>query len=316
MELPQEATNQLTACLSHWNLSDIDEINNQKLLSISSATNLHAAFDEMVKNKVLCVPVHDEKWQWLGLLDMKDFVFYLLNLFGMYKSEKKSQETTAATVAYESCDLVNFSRKNEFVPIADHTPMLEVIAQLCLRGLYRMPVIKNDKPEEVVAMISQMGVLQFLLKKKDELGRHVRKSVADLRVGGIGKTAPLVSAKPTTTLLVVYQLLYQNSIHGCAIVDDDGLLIGNISVTDLQYNINDNLGYLALPVSDFLKEMPRKKPVTCHKEDSLIDIVKKMAEDEVHRVYVTDDKGVAISVITATDVLESILALTVGETAW
>jgi CBS domain-containing protein len=66
-----------------------------------------------------------------------------------------------------------------------------------------------------------------------------------------------------------------------------------------------------LNVLDFLKELGHKEDhlVVCSPKDTLRTIIKKFAQHGMHQIYIVDDKGHPISVVTLKDILSVVMSL-------
>jgi len=142
--------------------------------------------------------------------------------------------------------------------------------------------------------------------------------------------------------LTAFSMMQQQGLSGLAVVDPaTGKLCGNLSVSDLRGITADRYGALALPVAVFLlfthpslststgldwenvllgkypteaeglgSWLVEKKGVplvACREGTPLKDVVVMMVEERKHRVYVVNDEGVAVGVITPTDILKLVL---------
>jgi len=93
------------------------------------------------------------------------------------------------------------------------------------------------------------------------------------------------------------------------VVDSEGILIGNISVSDIKFSVGDNIHLLSYPVKEFLTINPRRDLVTCLGSETFNQVLEKLANSGVHRVYVVDWEGKGIGVVTCTDIIDTILSL-------
>ena len=92
-------------------------------------------------------------------------------------------------------------------------------------------------------------------------------------------------------------------------MDDNGVLKANISVSSLKgISPQDFKKTMQLPVKDFL-EMGQnlvKSPVVCQYGEVLSSVIKKIGSNHVHRIYVVDNEGKPIGVISTTDIMKII----------
>src|SRR5689334_7834606 len=69
--------------LEETSIRDIPQIHDQNLIQIDASSSLKEAFESLTANKITAAPVFDSKEnQYVGIVDMKDYVAYILWLFG------------------------------------------------------------------------------------------------------------------------------------------------------------------------------------------------------------------------------------------
>jgi len=320
----QPQSHHLFRFLNETSIKDIPQINNQKTVVFSTTADLNQCFEALVTNHILSAPVVDETTkEFVGLLDMKDFVAYILYLFSgkghpvhcnKESCEKNKSSEGSLDLAVVGGDLVDYSRRNPFIPIPDDSCLGHAMKEIANRELYRMPVVSKHN-NELVGMLSQSTIVQYLVQNKEKLTDVVKQSIQELQVGAIGTTKKVIQVSEDTILLKVFEIIWENKVHGCPVVSKaTGQIIGSISVTDLQYCISTNLQYLSFPVSSLLKdfESVRKQLVTCNMNSSLLEVMEKLVEEKVHRIYVVDGQKV-IGIITMIDIIDTLLLLSRGQ---
>jgi len=233
----------------------------------------------------------------IGFLDMKDFVTYILSLFGQDSKPPRN-------LAVNSEQIVDLSHANPFSPIKDDATMEDVIRKICSNNLHRLPVVSKDDINNVVGIVSQSLIIKWLFSKQEQLSPLFKCTVQDLNLGLFNERRPLIQALDTDELINVFQLVHDNNVHGCAVVDNKGKLVGNIAVSDLQYAISGNIRLLALPVRSLLDTSERKAPLVCSSQSTLSDIVSMMIESNVYRIYLVDVDRSPRGIITYTDILD------------
>jgi CBS domain-containing protein len=107
---------------------------------------------------------------------------------------------------------------------------------------------------------------------------------------------------------------------GCAVLDGEGRVVANLSVSDLrvcQFHLLNSKGTSHLSfhqsmketVEKFLSDMKKfaKVPICCKEKDSFESVVHSMFQNHIHRVYVVDSNNKPIGVISTTDVMKQLL---------
>jgi CBS domain-containing protein len=155
---------------------------------------------------------------------------------------------------------------------------------------------------------------------------------SQLLVKGIMATKP-ITVSPTTSPRELARILVDHSISGVPVVDDQGLVVGVVSKTNLlEWCVRGGLGFgasdllisLAIGgqgsrleaidlgvVADFMST----KLVIAHPNELVIDVARRMAMHQVHRVIVVDERAQLCGVLTSMDVLRVFQCLVQHEAA-
>lgn len=200
------------------------------------------------------------------------------------------------------------------------------------RAIHRLAVF--NACGNVYKMISQSDVLRFILHYG--IGGLQDTMEKDLETLGMAERRGLVTVPENLIVVECFAHMIRQDVSGVAVVDGTGMLLGNLSASDLRCILPEHFGVLAMPVVEFLallypesemlegnarvdkgsgthpffdwskansgtKSMPL---VTCSKKSSLKEVMQLMSENHVHRVYLVDGSGKPLSVITVTDVLQ------------
>ncbi|KAL4179819.1 hypothetical protein AMTRI_Chr13g121990 [Amborella trichopoda] len=175
-------------------------------------------------------------------------------------------------------------------------------------------------------MLSQMDVLSFLREHDSEL-----EKITSLSVGELGAIQQNVFAVPKhMAVREVLRWMRSSSLSAVPViedpVEDHKLIMGKgkklvetFSATDLRGCPSSSLKqWLSLPVIDFMNKVsigtrtePVKTPrplITCGMGSSLGEVMGKAVDHHVHRVWVVDDNGLLLGLVTLTDILRVIRA--------
>ncbi len=92
--------------------------------------------------------------------------------------------------------------------------------------------------------------------------------------------------------------MLDHKVSGVAVVDDAGVLEGNISVSDLRGLEATDLGSLLLPVSRFLKERVKQEvPVMCSAKTTFGTVLHRLVHHSLHRLWCTVSPIVRVSCV-------------------
>lgn len=192
------------------------------------------------------------------------------------------------------------------------------------RFIHRMAILDDD--DRICDVVSVSDVMAFLLRHVRELGALAYMQVRDLRLGLEKEVFTIKANEPS---IKAFAGMYERGYSSAAVLSSiTGIMIGNISMSDLRCLDLGQFGRLALPVSDFIlytesvrssvqdvartrirdskgrKFLRRPRLVTCTAAATFEEVLKLLVHNSVHRVYVMDDLSLPIGVITPTDILQ------------
>jgi CBS domain-containing protein len=186
-----------------------------------------------------------------------------------------------------------------------------------------------DETEEVIGITTQSMCVSILRQNMTKLG-----SIRDLRVAEFlhKLSGPLITVKDSERAIDAFNRMVEQNVSGLAIVNDEGVLQGSISIRDLRgLGIGgERFSRLFLPVKQYknlvIKEFPKQAPETHYAPDdvpktalyvNLTDtfqtVIEKMNDGNIHRLFVVSDtssksgKPKATHVIAQKDVLSCVL---------
>lgn len=188
--------------------------------------------------------------------------------------------------------------------------LLDVTRRMTEKHLHRLSIMQG---EELFSVITQLDLVKFIHSQKSLLKESDKITVGEL---GLDKNKnKLHVVDRTMVALEAFLMMHENHIHGVPIVDDKGVLVGNISQSDLSLTLFDATEFvnLYLPIWNYIEKVKKssektpKSVVSCSKESSLMSVLEVFAEKGIHRLFVVDDDTKPVSVITLTDVLRVIV---------
>jgi len=145
----------------------------------------------------------------------------------------------------------------------------------------------------------------------------------------IGKKE-VITILNTETAYKSFKLMIEKGVNGLAVVNRDGELVGNISISDIKL-IGWNADYwnlLGFSIKDYLQQIcnhpesvirdynfwtidhPQHVALSCKMYDKLSTAIRMMCFFKVHRVYIVSDDKKPIGVIAMHDVLRELVPST------
>ncbi|MBE9516893.1 MAG: CBS domain-containing protein [Proteobacteria bacterium] len=126
-------------------------------------------------------------------------------------------------------------------------PVREVAAIMCFNKISGMPVV--DDGQHIVGIISEKDILHAMYPDMNEIvdqGRPDFESmereyndVINLKVADVMKS-PVITARPDDPVLRAVSIMCVNKIRRIPVADDDGRLVGIISMGDVHKAIFQN----------------------------------------------------------------------------
>ena len=187
---------------------------------------------------------------------------------------------------------------------------------------------------EYLAVVSQLDVIDAMVRDADALGAFVRlKSMSDLGfVSTVMSETQVVCVTETLPTAAAFAVANNCEVSATPVLDASRrFLLGSVSVSDARaFRSAEDLRWLNEPVGSFLKrkvwpsmtpsmmptpppseandEAPTRAPfpsaVTVSPRASLLEAMRSMSRNRVHRVYVCDSpRAPPRGVCTATDVM-------------
>ncbi len=195
---------------------------------------------------------------------------------------------------------------------------------------------------QITDVVSQTDILRLLASKMDVLAvkdQGMSASITDF--GMVDGVATVTADTPTLSVLA---RMHKEKLSGVGIIGQPGgKLLANLSASDLRGLNIEKFGALALPVGTFLLMMhPKKKGGTvnvnvtyedalldqfpdaikerrwddalaglpllrCTPETTLQEAIELLVQHGKHRLYVCNETGHAVGVVTPTDILRAVV---------
>ncbi|CAG8645746.1 5465_t:CDS:2 [Funneliformis caledonium] len=302
----------LTTETHDWTLiKAIELVANQKVIIIDGETAIEEACDILIKNNISSAPVYDNKTKtYVGMFDWADVMTYLLIVLKK-KDILEQQQKSDEELTSEFNDLLklaiqcqpvpvklasDLSNKNPFYSVYPETSLLQVV-ELFGSGTHRVVVVDADG--------NMKGILS-------------QSRIEDLDIG----RSTVISAQADSFVLEALTMMNKNSLSSIAIVNDDGVLLGNISMTDVKYILRSYSHSLMwrtckqfvnnVRIRQGLEDGKDRFPVFDVRLTSTLGYtIAKLVATKAHRVWVVDDRMQAIGLVSLTDVL-GIIARSAG----
>jgi CBS domain-containing protein len=166
--------------------------------------------------------------------------------------------------------------------------------------------LTKEKPEmDVDGLFTLHDVVRFLVQNSILMRQEpdFHKSLYEL---GLGQSPPKI-VKHSIIAADAFKQIGKNCCMGLAVVDDNGVLIGNISATDLKGVTRNNCPILNSSVQEFITRDQKRgwweRPISIDLNDSLYHTIHQFVSLGIHRMYVVDDQQRPIGEVSLRDVM-------------
>jgi CBS domain-containing protein len=214
----------------------------------------------------------------------------------------------------------DYSKMNDCYPLlSESSTFKDVMKALSQPGVHRVPMTGKAKfRQEILGQkekrplerfFTQSDLLRFVASNLDSFGDIVDKSVGD-RLG----SRPVFCVSEGVKVIEAFRELVSRKVTALGVVDDKGLLIGNISVRDMRYVVKQTPGAeLVAPLDEFYTQVRKANPeipkdvIACKEDETVKSVIVKLDSNHIHRIYIIDDEQKPVGVISLGDIFQYLL---------
>lgn len=289
---------------------------------------LSQALETLGMAGILSAPVRKDN-EIIGMVDLGDIVAEVLHTLRKRaradQVERLFEKTTMEDILFgnESLDIPKNASK--WSPL-NHNDTLGTALRLMGTGTHRIPILSSSK---LNGILSQSDICRVIAEFPHLLeGTYTTSSgqtvnLRQLPVGeipAVKKTAQIVKIKSSCPTWLALETLNSQRVSALAVVDDPlsrtPKIVGSFSVNHIKALSLDTFHYLLLPVEKYLSLItpdPSEWVNRCGVDYPLIEIIKKLATSSIsggsHRVWLTDEDGTLLGLLSLTDLLHFLFTL-------
>jgi len=195
--------------------------------------------------------------------------------------------------------ILNQSERNPLVPVNEFCT-LQTIVPLLTKGVHRVPTFNDNK--SLVGVLSQSDFILLLAANRSDpqMSTILQKTVQEL-----GYKQSLLTAGCRTLVYDILSEMKNQKIAAVPLVNEKAELVGCFSASDLKLLNLKEWPHLFQDVNSFLRERHPEslRPVSVTNNGTFGEVLEKMEQHKIHRVFVIDDTQKPIGIITMTNVL-------------
>lgn len=280
-----------------------------RLIVLDTSLLVKKSLNILLQNNIVSAPLWNNKTsRFAGLLTSSDFINVIQYYFQFpEKFDLVDQLTLNGLRDIEKAIGVD---QIETASIHPFKSLYEACVKMIDSKARRIPLIDEDEKthrEIVVSVLTQYRILKFVALNCKET-KMLLKPIKNLQ--GLGTIKDIATCTMDTPVIDVIHLLTQKSVSSVPIVDEQGKLINVYEAVDVLGLVKGGVyNDLVLSVGDALLRRPEdfEGVHTCTLNDRLSTIMDTIRKSRLHRLFVVDDEGKLVSVITLSDILNYIL---------
>lgn len=266
-----------------------------------------------------CPVLQKTKNKWYGFLDVANIVKFIVQHF---EENTLSEHTNIMALLEETENFkglqVNDLMKNPMGILTPYHPtyvgysLFNAFEVMARSNLHRLAVVDHNRA--LVSVITQSQMVEFIYRNISLLGAKRSKCIKDMPYN----LHEVYSVKPNDIALRAFSLMSEKNVSGVAVLDDNGLILDQISMRDLKAMMPDGRLFWRLykSVTEFLSNVKhshtdpqagaRPRDVICvTPNDTLETVLGLLVMNRIHRVYIVESltNKKPLGLITLRDVM-------------
>lgn len=280
-----------------------------RLIVFDTSLLVKRALNVLLQNSIVSAPLWNSKIsKFAGLLTASDF----LNIVHYAANNPDQSVNLSETLTLDGLANIGSMSGSSALDTCSIHPfrsLYDACVEMIKSSARRIPLIDRDEEtqrEIVVSVLTQYRILKFVSMNC----RETRFLLQPLRELNIGTSSNLCHARLNTSIGEVINLLIEHQISSVPILDDDNKLINVYEAVDLLSLIKGGVyADPSLSVGEaLLKRTDDFEGVyTCTLADSLFVVLETIRKSRLHRLFVLDDEGKLLGIMTLGDILKYIL---------
>jgi len=273
----------------------------RELVTILPSDTVSDALSKLREYNLLSLIVIDENRKFLGLLDTLDLTGFLLYVHSHHTKVESINDVISEgnhffqeklSVLLEQRDRPSFQVKLDM--------SLSGIVDEFSKGYYRSAAVTNPAGK-AINIITQFDLAKYICQQ------NVLNYILDFKIENLPfQNKEIYSVSSNAGVLEALRSLRDHKISALGVVDDQNRVIGNFSASDIRKLKGPmDLRLLNSTVTYFL-EFLKQEPITamvCTKSKTIKEVLLRMAQEKIHRLYYVQDDLSLRGVVSFTDVM-------------
>jgi len=266
---------------------------NHEVFEVNADAPVQKAFEVLREHNILSVPVLDKRsGRYLAFLDILDIVHCCF-------SDELALSDPCSKIA-------GLSERNKFISVDESMPLANCIKRLAESRARRLAVSSGT---DVSSVVTESKILNFIGGPVSSMS-VASKTLEELN---LGVKDVLVVSESESAKSAFLTLLTKN-VGAVAVVDDKGNLVGNLSASDLKgcgATKEEVVQKLDCSVKSFIsseRDYPNPGPICSTLKATVEEVITKIIEAKVHRLYVVTENGGLSGVVSIHDIIKLVVS--------
>ncbi|CAO0799494.1 unnamed protein product [Mucor circinelloides] len=335
----------ITTTPSDWTMVKASTlVKDQEVITIEGSLPVEEACNVLINNNISSAPVYDAQVKevsdtsiiharsYVGMFDYGDVIAYILlvlqNMPPPGDEEEELDGKARENLTFEIKDIVrralegedvpvklasDLSQKNPFYSIMPEATLLSAVEEFAY-GTHRVCVLNPDGT--IKGILSQSTVAKYIFDNQRHFPDIECMMNKTLRQLGLG-VSDVIAVNADSPVLDALALMSKHDISSVAVLGHMGVVLGNISMTDVKHVVKSYRHQLLWKTCFQFVSLVRTQqgiddgqdrlPVFDVRLDTTLGFaVAKLLATKSHRVWVIDERERAIGVLSITDVMRAI----------
>ncbi|KAF0973321.1 hypothetical protein FDP41_008528 [Naegleria fowleri] len=283
-----------------------------EMVTFQYEDKLHDVLEKLMASGIVSAPVMKGN-ECVGLIDILDILAFLVELFGETEVRQGNDIFSRLKTASKFQDqqiggIADFAH-NPFTPISEDKSLYDACTVLVKEKSHRCPVL--DKDGKMVSILTQAQIVSFCALHVKEMGELAHQKVGHAPLG----VSPVITLEKHMRTIDCFKKMHQMKVSGLAVIDNTGILIGNLSARDIKAINPSNLYHsLHQSVHTFVQHIREQSfneshpAISCSEETELGFVIGRLAANRIHRMYVCDKQLHPCKVISLRDIISYIMS--------
>lgn len=218
-------------------------------------------------------------------------------------------------------ELTNISERNAWVEVAGKQSVTETLKSLSTTCAVRRVVVKDTGNAGYQGILSQFDALKWILRQVTNKQWFAQTRFLSIVPPNVHPSNQVHSITCTASASDGFTKMAEVGVSGLAVVDEKGVLVSCLSGSDFlrirgDYQTDWSAFFADLnePISNYLTHRSfyfpgkfSKDPVILKSSDTVIDVLRKMIDRHIHRLFQVDKDGHPIGVWSCSDIISVFL---------